>query len=280
MIQQLIQLIINQLVAGLAGVIPTPASRITQGPVTPPLAAARPHIALQADALNWAQAAKDDTSGKPRNLSGRERIPVNVGTPAGPYALANQPLDGSVEVRVVYEEGLVDEYDEELLPGTDFTVNVPGSEVTILKTIDDASALRVTYTFIGNATVREFTQVLNLTVYLNGWSELNRVTGLTTAIVQSQQALLLEQFNFQTPTTYSANGFFCSVLLSKVNLVSMTMPPESSSGNIDDIQVVLSYHVVGTEQMGQSLSGGFGLLESIRSRDASGPGVNITPNIG
>jgi hypothetical protein len=279
-IQQLIQLIISQLVSGLASVITTPATRITQGPIASPTLPQRPRLALEAGRLDWLQSKNDDTSGQPRNIEARERILVNVGTPAGPYLLGNQPLDGTVEVDVVYNEGLVTEYSETLLPGIDFSVNIPARQITIIKSIVGATALRVVYAFVGNASIREFEQALAITIYLDGWNDLNRLCGLTTAIVHSQQQLLLEQFNFQTPTSHAANNYFCQVQLQRIKLLSMTMPERTPSQAVNDIAVVLNFQAIGTERMGVSLSGGFGLIESIHSRDQSGPGVNITPGLG
>lgn len=280
MIQQLIQLIINQLVAGLTGVITNPATRITQGPITRPTQAARPRIILEADRIDWSQTSRDDTTGRPRNLGARERIPMNLGVPAGPYTLGNQPLAGTVQATVVFHEGQVDEYADELLPDIDFTVNVDTRQLTVIKPIAGASALRVAYTFIGNAAVREFQQLLNITLYLDGWADLNRLSGLTSTVVQSQQQLLLDQFNFQSPTSFTANGYFCSVALSRIELVSMTLPARTTTQALSDVVVVLNLRILGTEQMGKSLSGGFGLLESIHTRGEVGPGVNIVPNVG
>jgi hypothetical protein len=44
--------------------------------------------------------------------------------------------------------------------------------------------------------------------------------------------------------------------------------------------VILNFQVTGTEQLGKSLSGGFGLIESVHTRGESGPGVNIVPGLG
>jgi hypothetical protein len=280
MIQQLIQLIITQLVAGLAGVVTTPASRIVQGPIARPTQPDRPRITLAAGQLDWRQAMKDDVSGQPRNIEARERIPVNVVTPQGPYLLDNQPLDGTVEVKVVFAEDLVDEYATTLLPVTDFTVNIATRELTILEPIAGASALRVTYSFVGNASIREFEQAFGISLFLDGWDDLNQLAGLVTAIVHSQQALLLEQFNFLSPTSHTANGFFCQVALQRLSLISMTIPERADAQHLDDLEVILNFQVTGTEQLGKSLSGGFGLIESVHTRGESGPGINIVPGLG
>ncbi len=280
MIQQLIQLIINQLVAGLAGVITTPATRITQGPITRPSQALRPRITLEADKLEWRQSLNDDTSGQPRNIESRERIPVSVGLPQGPYLLGNQPLAGTLDLVVVYNEGLVTEYTVPLLAGIDFTMNIATSQFTVIKPIVGANALRAVYSFVGNASVREFEQTLLVTLFLDTWTDLNRLSGLTTAIIHSQQVLLLDQFNFLSPSNFSANGFFCQVQLQRLKLVSMTMPPRTSTQALSDVVVVLNFVAVGTERLGKSLSGGFGIVQSIHTQGSSGPGVTIKPTLG
>lgn len=280
MIQQLITLIINQLVSGLAGVITTPATRITQGPIAAPTLPQRPRITLEAGQIDWRQEVMDDTSGQPRNLPARERIAVSVPTPQGPYTLGNRPLVGTVAVVVVHNEGLVTEWSEELLPGTDFSVNVAASQVSIVKPIAGASALRVAYSFVGNASVRDFEQAFVISIFLDGWTELNRLAGLCSAIVHSRQSLLLEQFNFQSPTLVTANTYFCSVLLSKIKLEQMTLPPRTSAQAATDIVVELRFSAIGTTRMGVALAGGFGTIEQIHTRGQSGPGVNIQPSLG
>lgn len=280
MIQELLQLMIAQLTAGMAGEVTSPATRFVVGPVDVPALNARPIWALEAGALEVLQAAGDDATGQPRPLEARERLPVNGGTPQGPYVLGNPPLAGSVGVKVVHDEGLVTEYSETLLPGTDFTVDIPTQAVTLVPDIAAASALRITYSYVGNASVKEFEQQLQVCLYVDGWADADRLMGLPAAIIQSQQASLLEQFNFQTPTSFSANSYTCQAYIQKIKLLRfepVARVPEQAAG---DVAVAMRYQVSGQMRLGQSLSGGFGLIQSIHTRGASGPGINIVPGLG
>jgi hypothetical protein len=279
-IQQLIQLIITQLVAGMAGEVTNPASRILVGPVASPALNTRPVWALEEGQLDLRQHVGDESSGQPRALEARERIPVNMGTPEGPYALDSQPLEGTVAIKVVYDENLVTEYSETLLAGTDFTVDIPNQEVTIVKDIEGASALRVVYSYVGNATMREFDQAFQITFYSNGYATLDKFLGLTAAIIQTQQALLLEQFNFQSPTSYAANGYTCQVFLQKVRLLRFEQPLRIEGQALGDIMVAMHFQASGQMRLGQSLSGLFGIIESIHTRGQGGAGVNIVPGVG
>jgi hypothetical protein len=279
-IQQLLQLIIARLVAGLAGQVSTPATRITLGPIADPDLPSRPRWALQAGDLDLRQSTADDTSGQPRPVELRETIAVNAGTPAGPYPLAQQPLEGSVEMKVVYEPNLVTEYAETLLPGIDFTVNLAGPNFTVVKDISEADLLRVAYSYVGNVHLREFEQGFYIDLYSDGWAGIDQWLGLTSAIIQTQQALLLEQFNFLSPTNFSANGFVSGASLQKIKLLKFEPQPLMEGQALDDARIRVYFSVTGQMRLGQSLSGGFGIISSIHTRGQDGPGVNIVPNVG
>ncbi|MFM2376608.1 MAG: hypothetical protein RLZZ165_1705 [Bacteroidota bacterium] len=280
MIQQLLQLIMGQLVAGMAGQMDTPASRITLGPVESPPLTARPRVALEAANLALKHSVGDDSTGQPRSLEARERIPVNAGNPSAPYVLGNPPLDGTVSVRAVYDEGLVSEYSRDLVPVTEFSVSVPAKSVVLTKDIAGAKALRIGYSYVGNATMKEFDQEFRITFYLNGTADTDRWVGLTAAIVQSQQALLLDQFNFQTPTSFAANNYTCQVFLQKVKLLRIESLPRVAGQAAADVVIGMSFLATGQMRLGQSAVAGFGIIQSIHTRGASGSGVVIKPGLG
>jgi len=279
-IQQLLQLIIARLVAGLAGQVTTPASRVTLGPIGNPALNSRPLWALQTGELDFRQSTADDSSGQPRPVEMREALEVNVVTPAGPYPLAQQPLDGTVEMKVVYDLGLVTEYSETLLPGIDFTVDGTVPNFTVVKDITDASVLRVLYSYVGNTHLREFEQGFYIDIYHDGWAATDQWLGLTAAIVQTQQALLLEQFNFLSPTNFSANGFVSGVTIQKIKLLRFEPQMLEEGQSLNDAHLRIYFSVLGQLRLGQGLSGGFGIISSIHTQGLSGPGVNIQPGLG
>jgi hypothetical protein len=159
-------------------------------------------------------------------------------------------------------------------------VDIPNQEVTIVKDIEGATALRVVYSYVGNATMREFDQFFHITLYSDGITNLDKFLGLSAAIIQTQQALLLEQFNFLSPTSYAANGYTCQVFLQKIRALRFEQPPRTEGQALADIVVEMHFQVSGQMRLGQSLSGGFGIIESIHTRGQSGPGVNIVPGVG
>lgn len=280
MIQELIQIIIDHLIAGLAGEFGNLNARVRPGPITDPTQSARPKWAVEMAELRTLTSPPDDSSAQPRPVEGREAIAVNGGNPAGPYALGSQPLEGSVEMKVVYDEGLVSEYSETLLPGIDFTVDLQASEFTVVKDITGASVLRVKYSFVGIATIQEFEQDFHISVYLDTWTDTDKWLGLPLSIIQSRHAEIVEQFNFLQPTNINVNSFMAQPFIQKVRFLRMDQVPRTSRQRLAEINWLMHFQVKGQLRLGQSLSGGFGIISNIHTRGASGPGVDIRPDLG
>ena len=241
---------------------------------------ARPKWGVEAKEMSIQQSMTDDISGDPRPVESRERIVVNGGNPAGPYALGNQPLEGSMAMRVVYDEGLVAERSINLLPGIDFTVDPQVPNFTVIRDISGADVLRVTYSYVGISILREFEQQFQIQLFARGWTDFDKWLGITTAVVQSRQAQLIEQFNFQNPTNIALNGFIANSTIHKIKLLRIEPLPKTSRQSLTDLRWVLYYSVTGQLRLGESLSGGFGIVSSIHTPDESGSGVNIVPDLG
>lgn len=280
MVHQLLSLIVAQLRTGLTGILSNPNGMVVLGPVNAPNLAARPLISCQIGALSPQKSVLDDGSGEPRPVELREVISVDGGNPGGPYALAQTPLEGTVAMQVVRDLGGVEEYAEHLLPGIDFTVDLQGPSVTVLKDIAGADVLRVVYSFVGISMVREFTQGIYVDVYSDGWVASDQLVSLVTTIVHTQHGLLLEQFNFTSPVSFAGNGYQSQAFLQKIRLQEIAPFPAVSGQALGDAKIRLSWEVTGLLRMSRTLSGGFGIITSIHSRGQSGPGVNVVPGVG
>lgn len=278
MIRQLLLQAVATLRTGFVGVLADPVQQIELGPVTPPDPGERPMLALTAGDLHFSQSVPDDQAGQPRPLEMRQAIPVNPVSPGGPYPLAQIPLDGSVSVRAVFMPNTVDEYSLPLLPGSDFTVDsVLVPNLILLADVSAAATLLVTYSYVGVATLREFEQGFSLDYYAMSDGQVGLHIGLAAAILQTRQADLLDNFNFGTPSSFSANGFTNLVTLRRINPIEMVRVPTDT---LSDFRLRLQYNTVGSMRLSQSDIAAFGIITSIHSRGASGPGVQVLPNLG
>lgn len=255
-------------------------SRVRPGPITAPAMTARPKWAVEATTLTMLQAGGNDPAGEPGPVESRERIVVNVGTPAGPYVLNYQPLEGSVSAKVVYNEGLVTERSETLLPGIDFTVDIPAKSITIVRDIAGSDVLRVTYNYVGISILKDFEQEFHITIYTDTWQDVDKFIGLPLAIIQSRHKEIVEQFNFLNPTNYTANSFVAQSMIRQIRFLRMEPLPRTSRQKLADLEFRMFFKVQGAMRLGQSLSGGFGIITDIHTPGESGPGVNIIPDLG
>lgn len=280
MIQELIDLIIAHVRVGLAGEFNDLNSRVVRSPMSNPTLSERPKWGVEAKALRFQQSMTDDGSGTPRPVAARARIAVNPGKPAGPYPFGNQPLVETVEMKVIYDEGLVTERSETLLPGIDFSVDAQVPNFTVSKDIAGADVLRVSYSYVGISSVREFEQQFEIQFFAAGWNDFDKWVGLAAAVVQSRHAQLIDQFNFQNPTHISLNGFVSNPTIHQIKLRGIEPLPPAPQQALTDLNWVMHYSVTGQLLLGESLSGGFGLIESVHTPAQSGPGINIVPDLG
>lgn len=277
MIRQLLLKAVDELRTGFAGVFADPTGQIEMGPISSPDPGERPRIALSLGDLRVSQVVNDDGAGQPRNLEMRQAIPVNGVAPAGPYLLAETPLDGTVAVQAIFDANTVDEYRQELLPMTDFTVDAAGPSVEILADVSLASSLLVTYSYVGIATVREFEQGFSVDYFAMADGQVALHMGLVAAILQTRHSALLDHFNFTAPSSFSGNGFTNLVTLRRINALELVRVETDA---LSDVRFQWQYNVLGAMRMSHSNAGAFGIISSIHTRGQTGPGVNVLPNLG
>ncbi|MEM7036774.1 MAG: hypothetical protein AAF570_07340, partial [Bacteroidota bacterium] len=174
----------------------------------------------------------------------------------------------------------VTERSEELLPGIDFTVDVPTKSITITRDIAGSDALRVTYSFVGISMLREFTQRFTVDVYTIGWTDFDKVLAIPATVIQSRHAQLLEQFNFQNPTSFTFNSYLGQAMIRQIRFLEAAPQPRTSRQKVNDNRWTMHFEVTGMLRTGQSLSGGFGIIENIRTPGQTGSGVQIQPDLG
>ncbi|MEM6263403.1 MAG: hypothetical protein AAGI38_12900, partial [Bacteroidota bacterium] len=165
----LIRRFINQSVelmrTGFTGLLSSPMSRIVGGPQGVPIISSVPLLVMSPGSFQMEQQARLGGSSEPRPRSLKEEIAINGGAPAGPYALAQQPLEDTVTCTLVFDQGTVNERTQLLFPNQDFTVDLAGPSVSFVSDVSAASAVVVSYSYVGVFSLREFTQELQLLVY-------------------------------------------------------------------------------------------------------------------
>lgn len=264
MINKLIEEIIARLRSGFNGVISNPDNHIEAGPISPPGTGALPKIALYAGGYEINQTVRDDASSQPRPQPITQIIPVNVGTPQGPYSLSKTPLQGTLRCKIIFNKGAVDERKLTLQENADFTTDYSTAEVLFNTSIEEADEIVLDYSFVGVYTLREFQQSLLLDVYAASVSESEQLAALSSSMILTQQNELLDHFNVVDPTEYIANQYVTKHSLDRIDL--MAGAPETQS-NVYQYQSTFQVH--GQIKYTKAIVDGFGLIEKVHS-----PGVD------
>ncbi len=275
MIHKLLEAIAVLLRAGFTGIIPTPAARITFGTAVTPNAGQLPRIAAYTGLLEMNQSAADIASSQVRPQELRQRLPVNGGTPQGPYSLAKTPLEGSMLCEVVYAEGLVGEHRKLMLEGKDFTVDYLNRSLIFSTDLTGASVILAQYSFPGVFSVREFRQEFFLDVFDNNAADLEQWAALCVAMVLTNHDALLESFNQTNKTEHTANEYLSVHTARHIHLLNGTPALVTSP-----FLLQIKFEVRGEIKPVKEISGGFGLIERIHSLGKTGGPVDIDANLG
>lgn len=153
----------------------------------------KPYIRLRAGDLEAGLWAKDESSSRPRPQPFREKKTTGG---ARVFALAKQPLKGSLLCQVIYDENTVDERRELVVEGRDFTINYQTNELTFDGYDPSASsAIALEYSFPGIYTIREFKQEFVLEFYDETISKREELAAIALAAVLTNHDELMEGFN-------------------------------------------------------------------------------------
>jgi hypothetical protein len=265
MIQNLIAKARNVLEATLGDVVSSPAQRILAAPVSAPTADLRPLIVLSAGDLIMSSPAPDSPNSQPRPQPHRERIALNPSAPDSPYLLHHQPLRGSAQAVAIVAEGEISEQRLRLQETQDYTVDYAAPSITFRRFMPAASAVHVSYSFVGIFTIQDFQQALLVDVFAADVPQLEQLASLTTGALLTAHDDLLDAYNrdpvFQT--TYTSGSVTTTHRLSRVQLLTAHMAYTPS------IKIALGLQVAGQLTASRAIQDGFGLIEKVRSPGAT-----------
>ncbi len=269
MIQQLLDQIVTLLQGGFTGVIPDVANRIGAGPTAEPTMGNRPTLALYLDQLTFGKQFRESSSSSPRPQTIRETLAINGGTPAGPYTLAKTPLRKTMRCTVVYDEGALTERHVSLQEDDDFTIDYGAATLTFSFDVAGADTMRLTYSFVGVFTIREFQQDFFLDVYDDDMAGVEQWASLAAAMILTNHDELVAQYNDpSTATAYTANQFVNTHTVDQILLLDGN--PDFSG---DAAKMQFRFQVHGQLKPVKEIVDGFALIEKVRSpgRPPEGP---------
>lgn len=236
-----------------------PAPRIVTGSVVDPSTEALPLITLYPGKLAISQKNKDVNASEPRTEELLQEFPItSTNTNAG-FALARTPLPDSLKCRLIVDRGQRSEQTILLREGSDFRIDAQG-KLLLQRQVAAGSLLRVSYTFIGIFTVKEFQQELLVDIYTDQMGVNERWASLTAAIILSSQTELIDRYNSSDRTEYSAGSFGTRHTIEQIQFVE---------GNATRLNRLFNtrflFSVAGQWRLSKVISDGFGLIETIRS---------------
>ena len=291
MIQQLLTYLNDDWRALTAGQSPTPELMLTLG------------------ALELNQRALD-RSGRVQPQPIQQRLPLRLPTVTA-YALAQTPLEGSLDAEAIFDPDTVSERRQMLFPG-DFTIlaaTPTAAAGTILAATPtaaagaaagttlaatprpegvlqltpagvarcrDAAQLAVSYRYPGVLATQEFTQRFEAAIGAPTWQLVEQWAALFLALVVTDAETLVARSNQATAVTpYSAGGFNAGQSLEQLTLLAGT-PDTAGSAPL----LRLHGQVRGRLALSKAAPDAFGLIEQVRSPgmaqgDANGQAVAV-----
>jgi hypothetical protein len=249
------------LVATLGGVIPNAAAHIVAAPVTPPTPEQLPLLVLAAGDLTIIRQAPESQNSQPRPQGYRQRLAVSEVTPAGPYALDHQPLQGTAQAVAIFAAGQVAERRVRLQEGKDFTINYAAQSISMIFEVSQADTIALTYSFVGVFTVRDFEQGLLLDIFAAEVLQMEQLASLASGVLLVFHDELVEAFN-QDPafqTIYTAGAVTTTHLLSRLQF---------QSGHLiytPALKMSLTFMASGQITAARAITEGFGLIAKIHS---------------
>jgi len=259
MIDHLIQHIITLLRQGFDGVIPSPESHIVTGALAGEIDEL-PAIAIYPSKLTWSQGLVESNSSGPRPQEFRQEIPVEAGSPQGPYPLAKTPLPGSAQGQLIFDPGEVTERRVTVLENKAFTIDYQTPAVSFSADLSEASLIRLTYSFVGVFTVKEFQQQFLVDVYDTGMAAVEKWASLANGMILTSHDELIEQYNVTAKTEYIANQFITRHTLGRLQSL------EGSPGRQESaLKMQLTYSATGYITLIKEIVDGFGLIQKIHS---------------
>ena len=230
------------------------------GPIPQPDVGALPMIALYAGKYEINQNMKDGSSSQPRPQEIAQDIPVDSGSPQGPYGLVKTPLDGSLRCKIIFEKESLTERQLTLVENKDFTIDYQNATIAFSYDMTAAGHIMLAYSFVGVFTIREFQQLFLIDVYDEDMADVEQWTSLINSMVLTNQNELIEHYNFTDKTEYTANQYISTHTIDRIDLLAGA--PEALN---QAIKFQFTFQVHGQIKLAKEIVGGFGLIEKIHS---------------
>lgn len=276
MIQRLLTEIVSKLRDGFNGEFsnpnPDPEDHIVLGN-TVPNNNDMPFIAVHQGVLTVNTQVRDTLSSEVRPQRIVEEKIINSENPDTIYSLNQIPLEGSVLCRVIYDLGERTERQQLLVLGTDYTVDAPNQSILFSFSLSGASVIRLTYSYAGVFTIREFQQVFFVDVYTDPFEEAERWAALSSTIILTHYNELLEAAHeYQESVSPYVAQRSINQLLWTASEQDRTVSPE---------RIRLSFQVQGQFAAIKEIPGDFGIIEKVRSPGVGDAGfpVDIEPQL-
>jgi len=188
----------------------------------------RPVIAMYPGKLDINQHYKESAPNQPCPQVHRQDIPLAGAALAGPYTLERAPLQGAVDVQLIYYKDALEEHRVPLVVDKDYTLHSASTD-TVTITLSQALQNRLTgathlllrYPYVGASTLiyteREFTQVLYLDVHDDTVGAVERWTSLLCSMLTTEHDTLVTTVSaVEDQPTYQAGLLATQHLIDRI----------------------------------------------------------------
>lgn len=219
----------------------------------------------------------EHASSQPKAIELQELIDIReTHTQATVYPLKQSPVQGSVQVRLVFNHGTIDEYGR-LLAKEDFSVDGAAPDLSIQANLGGANQLQVRYSYYGLITTLEFSQVLYLEVISPDTALRERIAALCAAVLITEHDVLISEAN-ESPAlgVYAAGGYISQISFGRITWADSSVITSGSGTSLR-----MRFVVTGQIRNIKTKVEGVNLIKSIRSPGTvGGEGVDILPEVG
>lgn len=257
------------------------------GPTTVPAANELPRVVASAGPLEMLGAFGDAPAGQVRPRTFRETpFPINLGNVEGPYALSQQPLDGTVSCNLAWKQAgdalegkKIRLYPRKGNSGDGFTVDYANSMIRVFHAapLTGTPTLEVEYSYAATYSIREFQQRMVLASYAATPADAEKWAALAASVLVSNTPSLLSAAN-SSGNLHSGGNYVTEHLISEFNLAEGAL--ERVGNGI--FCYTLQFDTRGQVILMRTVNDGFNVIQKIYSpghRGDAGP-VAIEPNVG
>lgn len=283
----IIKAFISKVLARLQADLSNPGTpTFVVGPALPPSQGQLPRLIVSAGKMELPASFGDAPPGQVRSRAFKESpFMVNLGNVEGPYALSQQPLEGTVSCRLAWlqpgdplEGKKIRLYPRKGNSGDGFMVNYAVPEIRVFHSaaLSGTPKLEVEYTYPAIYSIREFRQLMLLESYADTPSNAEKWASLAASVLISNTDALLNDTN-SSGNFHSSGNYVTEHLLSEFQLV------EGLLDRISDTQFryTLQFRTAGQVILVRTFSDNAEVIKKIYSpghRGDAGP-VSIEANL-